>query len=201
MNHLDAVTAVIVTRGDVDLQPVIDSLIFPNVVIWNNSEEATDEMTYGRVLGARLAPTDVIYSQDDDITHSPENQRALVNAYEPGHMVGCMWDEWSAGAKKQGIDNGYDDLVFPGSGTITNRVIWEQAISAYLVDYELDDFFRLWCDTLIGTIAPTLALDLRFDELPHADNDNRMSHLPDGVKNKTEAIRRGREIRRKLKAV
>ena len=31
------VTAVIVTRGDVDLQPVLDSLIFDKVVIWNNS--------------------------------------------------------------------------------------------------------------------------------------------------------------------
>ena len=33
----DQVTAVIVTRGDVDLAPVLDSLIFDDVVVWDNS--------------------------------------------------------------------------------------------------------------------------------------------------------------------
>ena len=199
MNHVNAVTAVLVTRGDIDLQPVLDSLIFENVVVYDNSAEP-DEKTYGRVLAALRAETDIVYSQDDDILHSPENQRALVKAYEPGHMVGCMWDEWSAGAKKQGIEDGYDDLVFPGSGTITHRDVWTKAVDAYLADYPQDDFFRLWSDTLIGVIAPTLQLDLRFEELPHADNKNRMSWLPNAVADKTEAIRRGREIRAKVKA-
>jgi hypothetical protein len=125
------VSAVIVTKGDVDLTPVIrsSSLIFPLICVYNNSTEDTDQMTYGRVVAAQRAPTDVIWSQDDDIIHTPEAQREIVAAYEPGVLTGCMWPEWSAGAKEQGIENGYDDLVFPGSGSISDVKVWEDAVS------------------------------------------------------------------------
>ncbi len=187
-------TAVIVTKGDVDLTPVLDSLIFPEVIVWDNSVE-TNEMTYGRVQGAARATNPVIYSQDDDIVHSPQNQMMILAAYQPEVMTGCMWPDWSDGARRQGIENGYDDLVFPGSGSISDYTIWAEAVDRYLGQWPHDDFFKLWCDTIIGIIAPTVQLDLRFDELPHADADDRMSHLPDAVALKTEAIRRAREIR------
>jgi len=189
------VTAVIVTRGDVNLQPVLDSLIFDDVIVFDNSTRRIDQMTYGRVLAARRARNHYIYSQDDDITHTRDDQERIVAAYEPGMMAGCMWPEWSDGARRQGIQDGYDDLVFPGSGSITHLGMWEDAIDEYLDEWPEDDFFRLWCDTIIGVIVPTIQLDIRFTELPHADNKNRMSWLPDGVANKTEAIRRAREIR------
>lgn len=35
-SHTDVV-ACIVTRGDVDLTPILDSLIFEDVVVWDNS--------------------------------------------------------------------------------------------------------------------------------------------------------------------
>ena len=192
--HPSEVTAVIVTRGDVDLTPVLDSLIFDDVVIWNNRERH-DEMTYGRLLALYEARNDVIYSQDDDIIHSPENQRDIVAAYEPGVLTGCMWPEWSDGARRQGIENGYDDLVFPGSGSVYDQETAFEAIAAYRSHYELDDFMRLWSDTIIGIIAPTKQLPLAFAELPHADNDNRMSHMEDAVALKTEAIMRARRVR------
>ena len=191
------VTAVIVTRGDVDLQPVLDSLIFDKVVIWNNSIRR-NEMTYGRVCAALMAHTSVVYSQDDDILHTRDAQQALVRSYEPGSMVGCMWPEWSDGARRQGIENGYDDLVFPGSGSVTDIVVWTRAIDAYLGHYQRDDFFRLWSDTLIGTIAPTRQMDMRFSPLPWAEGPTRMAEMPDGVALKTEAIRRGRAVRETL---
>ena len=188
------VTAVIVTRGDVDIQPVLDSLIFDNVEVWDNSSVKQDQMTYGRVLAAMRAPTEVIYSQDDDLIHSHENQRRILEAYDEERMTGCMWPEWSAGAYEQGIENGYDDLVFPGSGSISHRDTWLDAIDLYLDSYPRDDFFRLWSDTLIGVIAPTTQLDLRFEILPVAANGERMANLPDAVALKTEAITRGRKI-------
>jgi hypothetical protein len=188
------VTAVIVTRGDVDLQPILDSLIFDKIEIYNNSVEQ-DEMTYGRVLAAMRAETEVVYSQDDDILHSPENQQKILNAYTSSRLVGCMWDEWSEGARRQGIDNGYDDLVFPGSGSICRTALWVDALERYLSVYPRDDFFRMWSDTIIGVITPTLQLDLRFDELPWGDNENRMAHMEDAVHLKTEAIQRARGIR------
>lgn len=196
----DDVTAVIVTRGDVDLTPVLDSLIFENVVVCDNSVEKGNQMTYGRVLGAKRAPTEVIYSQDDDIVHSPENQERILAAYDEDFLVGCMWPEWSDGARRQGIENGYDDLVFPGSGSISHRDTWLDALDQYLDHYPVDDFFRLWSDTLIGVIAPTRQLDIRFAELEWGNNANRMAHMENAVALKTEAIRRGREVRDLVRA-
>ncbi len=188
------VTAVIVTKGDVDLAPILDSLVFPEVIIWDNSVEE-DEMTFGRVLGAQRASNDVIYSQDDDIVHSPTAQVQIMAAYEPGVLTGCMWPEWSDGARRQGIENGYDDLVFPGSGSICDRDVWLESVRRYVSEWPMDDFFRLWSDTIIGIISPTKQLDLRFEELPQADADNRMAHLPNAVALKTKAIRRARQVR------
>ncbi len=188
------VTAVIVTKGDVDLKPILDSLIFTDVIVWDNSVEE-DEMTFGRVLAAQRAASDVIYSQDDDILHSPTQQVQIMAQYEPGVLTGCMWPEWSAGALKQGIENGYDDLVFPGSGSICDRELWLESVRRYVAQWPMDDFFKLWCDTIIGVISPTKQLDIRFAELPQADAENRMAHLPNAVALKTEAIRRARQVR------
>ena len=192
------VSAVIVTRGDIDLGPVLDSLIFDDIVVWDNSREQRDQMTYGRVLAVCRAKHEVIYSQDDDLIHSHDNQTRIVASYDEEFMVGCMWSEWSDGARRQGIENGYDDLVFPGSGSISHRDTWLDAVDDYLDQYPEDDFFRLWSDTLIGVIAPTRQLDLRFTTLPAAKNGCRMANLPDAVQLKAEAIRRGRQIRSAL---
>lgn len=190
----DDVTAVVVTRGDVDLAPVLDSLIFPNVIVYDNSKRQ-NQMTYARALAAFEADTEVVYSQDDDLIHTPENQHAILAAYEPGVLTGCMWEEWSDGARKQGIEDGYDDLVFPGSGSVCDRSVIRNAIDFYLSRYRLDDFFRLWCDTIVGVLVPTKQLDLRFDALPCADAENRMANMDDAVALKTKAIRRARWIR------
>lgn len=189
------VSAVIVTRGDVDLEPVLNSLIFDDVVVWDNSKERANEMTFGRVLGAQRAKHEIVYSQDDDLIHTPEAQARIVASYDEGFLTGCMWQEWSAGAYKQGIENGYDDLVFPGSGSISNRLLWEDCLSEYLDEWPMDDFFRLWSDTIIGIIAPTRQLDIRFKTLPWAETGDRMAYLEDAVAKKTEAIRRARVIR------
>jgi len=188
------VSAVLVTRGNVDLTPVLDSLIFDDVVVWDNSVE-TNEMTYGRCLAVERAKHPVIFSQDDDLIHSPENQLRLLDEYEPGVLVGCMWDEWSAGAKQQGIRDGYDDLVFAGSGAIYDRNIPGDAAARYLERWPLDDFFRLWADTIIGVLAPNRQVDIRFDILETATADYRMCNQPDAELLKAQAISRAREVR------
>lgn len=191
----DQVTAVIVTRrATPDLARVIDSLIFDDVVVWDNSVEE-DFMTYGRVLALARAKHDVIFSIDDDIVHSHQNQRRIIAEYEPGVLTGCMWPEWSDGAHRQGIEHGYDDLVFPGSGSVFNTLTVYAAVMKYLDHYPADDFFRLWSDTIVGVLAPTKQLDIRFDALPCAEDDDRMCNLPNAVELKTEAIRRARVIR------
>ncbi len=189
------VTAVLVTRGDIDLTPVLESLIFPEVIVWDNSIEHHDEKTYGRVAATLRATNSILYSQDDDIIHTPENQMQILAAYQPGVLVGCMWEEWSTGAKTQGIEGGYDDLVFAGAGSVYDYDIPWMACAQYLDQYPRDDFFLLWADTIIGVIADTKQLDIRFEILPCAEDENRMCNLPDGIELKTEAIRRARGVR------
>ena len=191
----DQVSAVLVTRGNVDMGPIVDSLIFDDIVIWDNSVEPQDQMTFGRCLAIERAKHDIIYSQDDDLIHSPENQLRLLEQYEPGVLVGCMWDEWSAGAAAQGIPHGYDDLVFAGSGAIYDRDIPPAAVDRYLECFPLDDFFRLWADTIIGIIAPTRQVDIRFEVLPSASDDYRMCNQSGAVQNKKDAIQRARAVR------
>ncbi len=190
----DQVTAVIVTRGDVDLEPVLSSLIFSDVVVWDNSVEE-DLMTLGRYAAIGRAKNEVFYSQDDDIIHTAENQRRIISEYEPGVLTGCMWPEWSLGAYQQGIQGGYDDLVFAGSGSVWDRQTVRMALDSYLDHFAVDEFFNLWADTIVGVIAPTKQLDIRFDALPCAEDDNRMCNLPDAVALKTEAINRARWVR------
>jgi hypothetical protein len=190
------VSAVIVTRGNVDLHLVLDSLIFEDIVVWDNSKGPRDEMTWGRALAVEQARYPVIYSQDDDIIHTRDNQlRIVYEGYRPGVLTGCMWQEWSDGARQQGIEGGYDDLVFAGSGSIYDRNIPAEAAALYLDRYPEDDFFRLWADTIIGIIAPTHQLGIRFDALPCAEDADRMCNLENAVALKTEAIRRARLVR------
>lgn len=194
------VSAVIVTRGNVDLTPVLESLVFEDVVVWDNSRERRDEMTYGLVPAVERAKHQVIYSQDDDIIHSPENQLAILDAYEPGVLTGCMWREWSDGARAQGIPGGYDDLVFYGSGAVYERWMPEEAAHRYLRLYPEDEFFRLWFSCIFGAVSVTKHLDVRFEALPCAEDENRMCNLPDAVMLKTKAIWRARGIRLEVAA-
>lgn len=190
-----AVSAVIVTRGNVDLQPIVDSLIFDEVIVYDNSAEPEDAMTYGRALALSRAKHRIIYSQDDDLLHTEQHQLAILDAYEPGVLTGCMWPEWSDGARKQGIPGGYDDLAFAGSGSIYDREVPGIAAARYLEHYPLDDFFRLWADCIIGILAPSKNLPLIFEELPCADDPYRMCKQPDAAELKGEAIRRARRVR------
>lgn len=61
------VSAVIVTRGDVDLTAIRNSLLpFGETIVWDNSERE-DRSCYGRFAAAREAKHDLVYFQDDDV--------------------------------------------------------------------------------------------------------------------------------------
>jgi hypothetical protein len=106
-----------------------------------------------------------------------------------------MWPEWSRRPFDQGIAGGYDDLVFMGSGSVYDGMVPAIAIERYLEEFPLDDFFRLWADTIIGVLAPTRQLDIRFEALPEGGRRLQDVQPPDGVEQKTEAIRRARLVR------
>jgi hypothetical protein len=73
------VSAVIVTRGDVDITTILNSLPFDDVIVWNNGERE-DLSCYGRFAGIQKAKNDLIYVQDDDILVPIP---ALLKAFDP----------------------------------------------------------------------------------------------------------------------
>ena len=53
------ISAVIVTRGDVDLRDILDALPYQDVVIWDNSQRPEDQKCYGRYLAMTEAANDL----------------------------------------------------------------------------------------------------------------------------------------------
>src|SRR4051794_10449124 len=80
MERLRNVSAVLITRGDVSLFPVIASLPFEDLVIARGGKR----VMYDRYLAIRAAKHDLIYTQDDDriVTIT-----ALLEHYEPGKVL------------------------------------------------------------------------------------------------------------------
>lgn len=110
-----SLSAVIVTRGDVDLAPIVATFeppLFDDVIVWNNGaadhhapemQERTERAAHVPVVWANAAPRDlvvygryaalravaggIVYVQDDDCVLPAHSLAALAAAYEPGRLV------------------------------------------------------------------------------------------------------------------
>jgi hypothetical protein len=183
------VTAVLVTRGDCDLEPILASLIFDKVTIWNN-QVARDEGAYGRYVAIQdHVHTDVVYLQDDDCVLSEENQLRLVNAYEPGVLTVMMPPER--------ID--YIDTVLIGWGAILDRDLPEVAFERWRQaghDLDTPEFKIVGADFVFPMLTPWKRLDGYHTDLPHAHAPNRTwGSFPDYALVKERFLQEGRRLR------
>ena len=99
------VSAVLVTRGDVDLTAIIQSFgdHFTDLIVWDNSERQ-DLSVYGRYAALDEVENQVVYCQDDDCIVDVE---AILDAYQPGRLVANMpQSRWA----------GYPDSTMVGWG-------------------------------------------------------------------------------------
>jgi hypothetical protein len=189
MDARDDVTAVIVTRGDTDLRPIIESLVFEYVCIWNN-QIAADFGAYGRYVAIRdHIHTQIVYTQDDDCVVPVKDQLRLLDAYEPGVLTALMPPER--------ID--YTDTVLVGWGSIFDAYLPELAFNRWLAaghETESREFRIVGCDFIFPILTPHKRLDGYHSDLPwaHADNRTWGSFLNYGQV-KEAFLREGREIR------
>ncbi len=183
----DDVTACLVTRGDVDLQPILDNLIFPLVVVWDNSRERLNLKAAGRLAAIRRATTSVIYSQDDDVLVPQETQEELVRSYTPGTLVA----NWAHGDNPDGLD----DVAFTGAGAICDRALLLEAADRYLRHHPADDDFLTESDFIVGTLAPHRHVRLPFTIRDVAFNGRRLADEPGQRERKHLATGRARAIR------
>ena len=139
------VTACLVTRGDQPemLQRILESLIFENVVVWDN-HMVHDHKVAGRYYAVLQAPTTVVYFQDDDVLVPAETQQALVDSYLPGVMVA----NWAHGDNP----DGYEDIPLVGAGAIVDADLPWKAIDRWAKVFPLDEAFAYEADFIIGAL-------------------------------------------------
>jgi hypothetical protein len=163
----DHISAVIVTRGDVDLSPVLDSLPFRDVVVWDNSRRERNALVYGRYLAIAEAKHDIIYTQDDD---------ALIDA----ERLVQEWDgSYTSLFANMPRDRMGDRITMIGWGALFYRDLPELAFRRFLDHYPLDHLFMRTCDVVFAALTPSLRTDLGHTDLPHAYAPGRMYRKPD----------------------
>lgn len=127
-------TAVVVTRGNRDLTPVLASLhCFGEVRVWDNSKQR-DLKVYGRYVAGLWACNSIIYTQDDDAITVPEQ---ICAEYEPGKLACNM---------KPGHHEAYrgTGMALVGHGAIFDQNMID--LSPYVDKYGTDELLYRECD-------------------------------------------------------
>lgn len=184
----------LVTRGDVDLQPIIDSLLdYQDVIVWDNSHRP-DWKVAGRYIACLEATTDHVFFQDDDTIVPEDTQIALLEEYTDEECLA----NWGHG------DNpaGYDDLPLVCGGAITDwRAAWG-CIARYAADYPLDEAFMYESDFVVGALYRDWKhIFLPFEIRDVAYNGQRLADEPWQRDLKLELTTRARAIRDREKVV
>lgn len=212
------VSAIVVTRGDVDLRPVLDS--FPpewETLVWNNGSrmleiwrshrpevQVEDVSVYGRYAAIEHATGDVIYVQDDDVlVSSPE---ALVEQFvvplwaRADHVVCNMPPEFR--------HDFYVDHALVGFGAVFHRDAPERAWRrwmagrGYIAEWPphpvhwLEPWFLRTCDIVFTGLTPRILADVPKTNLSWATDENRMYRQPEHVAERTRMLELVKEVAR-----
>jgi Glycosyl transferase family 2 len=179
------VSAILVTRGNVDMQPILETLPFPDVVVWDNSQRE-NLGPFGRYAAIREAKNAVIYWQDDDIVFDRFDD--LLAAYQKGRYVSNMDAGWIAGA-------GYGDFVsMQGAGSICDADLPWRVFDRYARHHPDDWDFLIEADFVFGVLAPFVRVDLGYQTRAFTDDPDRLYTQPWQTAKKWAAIERCREI-------
>lgn len=154
--------AVIPTRGDVELEPIVRHLQqFPEVV---RIHIESSPNVYGRYVGIeRLHEHPIIYTQDDDCI---TDLQPLIDAYEPGVIVNAMTPEHAA--------------QYPGRVTLVGfGAIFDRVMVAALHGWEQDALFLREADRVFTALHPHKTVFPKIDILPCATAGNRLCRQPE----------------------
>ncbi len=169
-------SAVIVTRGDVDLSPILSTLRDADEIVIRKGHEGVWE----RWEAALEAAHEIVYTQDDDcvvnvdevmaaaLTHRAELVRAVpaTAQYIPSAMV-CNMPAW----KRYEYP---DDIALVGWGACFHKAHVRKALVEYRSAFEPDALFRRECDRVITGISPLQLIDVPFSHLPYAEGEERL---------------------------
>lgn len=173
------VSAVIVTRGDVDLGPCLAGIEADEITIVRGHMGVWER--WEAVLSAKHR---IVYTQDDDCV---VDFTAVAAEYEPGKIV-CNMPGWKRPEYP-------DAIALVGWGAVMDRALVGLAIGRYAQRFEwMDALTRREADRVITGLSPLKLIDAPFVHLPHASGPGRMS-------SEKEHLARLREIRERIAVV
>ena len=156
------VSAIVVTRGDIDIRPVLHNLCdFDEVIVWDNSKRS-DLSCYGRFAAIAEARNELIYVQDDDV---------LV----PASYLVKRWEgkrEILANKKPE------EEWRFLGIGAIFPRD-FVSVFKNYTERWEQDPEFYRVSDVVFAYQHPYRSVWIGYGELEWSRAANRMYHMAD----------------------
>jgi hypothetical protein len=162
------VSAVVVTRGDVPLDDVLEPLsIYGEVIVADNSKLPVDLGIYARFDAMAYAKFPIIYTQDDDIVF--RNHEELLAHYKPGVLVT---------AYPQPCDN---DIPWISTGAIFDKSLVRPAFQKYLQHFPFDHFMtHKAADAIFCLLTEKVEVHpMPYEELAWAVADNRV-HTSEG---------------------
>ena len=180
------VSAIIVTRGDKDLTPCIETLPYDDIVVYDNSKREHDYKCFGRYAAIPDVKNPVVYWQDDDIIFTKHEE--LLAAYEPGLVVANMDEAWH-----QGYYQGLTVLV--GAGSLCDAELPAETFARYLAEYPFDDELLTFGDHAFGILTPSKVIDLGFEVRDFADDADRLYQQPGSTDRKWAMIRRAHALK------
>ena len=219
------VSACLVTRGDVEMQPIIDSLsCFDEIVIWDNgarsiqrsdgwAEVCTDLSVYGRYAAIEYASHDLIYVVDDDVIVS--DPQAIVQAWVSA-AYGALGDQWhlslddvQAVSRREHVvcnmppefrHDFYTDHALVGFGAAFHRDAPQRAFDRLLGTRDCwngvqTEWFHNTCDIVFTGLTPRVLVDIPKTNLPWAEDDNRMYRQPSHISERQRMLDLVRQVR------
>lgn len=205
------VTACIVTRGDVNLGPIFETLPTAwEVIVWDNGEQAMTRFRRGEFLSTQVVPeasvfgryeaaaranSEVVYVQDDDCLVS--EPQAIVDAL--AELPYATRDRTLVANMPQEFRAHYSDSCLVGFGAafiygLPSRVFsgwYEREHPAAVVEA-----FPRTCDVVFTGLVPERVLvDLPKQNLWEATQPGRMYRQPTHVSERAATLARVRELR------
>lgn len=165
------VSAVIVTRGDVDLGSVLAPILScPEV------DEVIIRRGHGGVLerweAAAQASCDVVYTQDDDAI---VDVKVVLAAYQ--------WGKVACNMPTDRRPEYPDGIALVGWGSVFDKNSVTLSVTAfprYRTHFPNDDdLFRREADRVFTGLSPLKLIDVPFRHLPYAHGNDRMGRRPE----------------------
>jgi hypothetical protein len=163
------VSACLITRGDVDLAPILETLPYDEVLIWNGAERDEHPGTYGRYELMREATHDVIYTQDDDCIFR-HHDALRIGFYNKG--IAAVYGH---GTNPDGLQ----DVALVHGGALVDRDLCLASFDRYLERWPQDEGFYREADMISGTITPSVQYSIPYEiRMEIAQHPSRMCNQP-----------------------